>query len=282
MKLFIFLAVSPARFALIALLAAGCAKVPVGISTLSSGSTGALPSPVTVSQAAPLGLQITTTYDTTQDVVYQTFQETGTTICQTSTGTPVVNCTVAVPEGRLYFSSMSFSFTWLDTSCKLLTYAPYYYQGSSGAAFFPPWNLGSATPIVCNVSPLPVGCYSGAASGLGIPGFPIANALIFFPNATAPGDVQFKSLPLPSAYSNNRSSNRWTVNDATAGQRAAANAFPGQGGDAYVANTYRDYVFTCRDDWFDPVLYRINLFVRDIDSAAGNPVMDDFTTWKEF
>ena len=59
-------------------------------------------------------------------------------------------------------------------------------------------------------------------------------------------------------------------------------------GDTYLGATaadpynYYNYQFVCRDHWYDPDKYTINVRVTDEDSEAGNPTLDNYYTWKEW
>lgn len=246
------------------------------------GGGGVTVPPPVVSTAAPLALSLYTVYD--GEAKYNnelTFSETGTTTCQATDGTPSAICTVVVPEGRLYFSSIKFSYSWMTNKCKLLTFSPYFYLMSLSPVFVPP---GATDPVDCSKLPTPADCYGGAARWL-VPDFPKYIGLVHFPNEFIIPGPQSQELNLPSGYSNKWGSNRHSVNDITLGGGNVASSYTaadlGGVGDAYVANSYVNYDFSCRDDWYDPATYSIRLYIRDEDSAAGNPVINDFRTWKE-
>jgi hypothetical protein len=89
------------------------------------------------------------------------------------------------------------------------------------------------------------------------------------------------SIDFTSAVSKNLGSNRHTVNDLAAAKvgntYTAADLADPDGtipGDGYEPNTYKDYQFTCRDSFYDPEAYIINVYVQDVDG-----VDQDISTW---
>ena len=143
----------------------GCGKT-TGIATDTSnlpaptpnpggGSTTTPGAPPVVTAIAPLALQIYTQYDTTGALEYQNFTETGTTICSSTKASPVATCTLPVPEGRLFYSSVNFQLAWNTQSCKILVFQPYFYHASNSDTFSPPWSSGATFP--CSTKPLSPG-----------------------------------------------------------------------------------------------------------------------------
>lgn len=259
--------------------ALGCKNKAETLTDDSSGSGdgGTTPAPAPVSTAKPFALQLFTKFDGKDYVNQLTFLETGTTTCAATPSSPTPTCTVVVPEGRLYFSSMHYQFSWLASSCRLLIFQPYYYRSSNSAGYVPP---GSQDPIDCSATPIPATCWGGAAPGL-VDGFPNKTSIIYLPDETDLTTPVSAHLTLDSAYSINALSNRRSVNDLAAG-KVGTNFDAtdlGGAGDAYLANTYVNYQFMCRDNWYDPDTYVINLYIKDEDSKSGNTVVNDFYTW---
>jgi hypothetical protein len=266
------------------------------------GSSTAPPNavtPPTTSAAVPLSLNIFTVYDTTQFADNQTFVETGTTTCQVTPTAPVATCTLRIPEGRLHYSSMHFQYSWFTSSCKLLIFQPYFYRASTAAIYVPPGSPPGATGIDCSgsVSAPASTCWGGAAPQL-VPTFPIDSALIELPNeALSAGIAQNKAVTLSSSYSlgvgtpvdpaatTYHGSNRLTTNDLNPADYGTAYSIAQLGniGDAYLANSYVNYTFTCRDDWFDPQTYVIHLNITDVNTNGDPPGtgLNDFVTWDE-
>ncbi len=245
----------------------------------TGGTAPTTPSaPPTVTDAVPLALQIYTTYDTSTAIEYQTFTETNSTVCQATAASPNVTCTVNIPEGRLFYSSLSFQFAWTTSKCRILHFQPYYYQASVTAGFAPPWATDAT--LDCSKIPFPSGCWSGAAPYL-VPQFPKYIGLYYtLDESQATGPLNHTET-LKSANTLFAGSNRLTVNDLAIGKRGISYSGGFMGSDAYLAGTFVDYLFYCRDDYDDPLPYFIHLNVRDVDSAVGNVPEDDHFTWKE-
>jgi hypothetical protein len=266
----------------------GCASPDdksAGSSSSSSTSPGA-PNP-TASEAAPLVLQISTKYDQASAYYPLTFQETQTTSCSATSTSPTVTCTVVVPEGRLYYSSVVFSYSWRNDKCKLMNFAPYFYSANNAsAAYNPPW-LGDATADCSkgDWTKNEAGCFGGAAPYL-VPGFPKYDSLIYLSDPTT-STPQTHELTLPSAYSLAYRSNRLSSNDLPAAKQGNdyAEGPLGVKGDSYVGSdapntpSMQSYEWTCKDDWYDPVIYQINLVITDEDTSGSGP--NTYRTWKE-
>jgi hypothetical protein len=234
-----------------------------------------VPDPPVATAASPLQLQIQTIYDKTEEIVTHKFQETGTTTCEATDSNPVVTCTITVPEARLFFSKVRFNYSWRNDKCKLMFFHPYYYKASTSAAYSPVW---VDSPIDCSKSPIPGDCFGGAAPQI-VPGFPKTDSIIHpsDPTTTSP---QSDHKDLASGWSLQRYySNRTTVNDIAPSKKGSNQSFPAEN-ETYLANTYVDYQFICRDDWYDDQTYKITVFIKDEDSA-GPPPQDHFSTWKE-
>lgn len=260
----------------------GCSKAKDDLSSLSSEDPSD-PTPVTppaVSTAKPFALKMFTTYDQVSYHYNLTFQETGTTECSVTSSAPTATCTVIVPEGRLYYSKLSFNFSWLPSQCNLMLFTPYSYKASSSASYLPP---GADSAVDCTALPIPAACYGGAAVDL-VPSFPKFGSLIYEPDETDLTITHSDVQTVKSAHSHLYGSNRWTVNDMATGKigSTATSTDLGGYGDGYIANTYVNYKFQCKDHWDDPDTYTVNVVVKDEDSEAGNPTLDDHYTWKEW
>ncbi len=74
------------------------------------------------------------------------------------------NCTITIPERKLYFSDLTFMMGTKNAAvCPVVIFSPYYYLRSSNAAYTAP---GEATTTDCSVSSKPTACYGGAAPAL--------------------------------------------------------------------------------------------------------------------
>jgi hypothetical protein len=276
-------------------LATGCKGKDSPYAAYSSPSNGTTPPGApTVSAAAPLALRIFSIYDKQEYVNNFTFTETGTTTCSASAATPVVTCTISVPEGRMWLSSFSFSFAWLASKCTLMTFQPYYYQRSASAGYVPP---GSTDAVDCSALPTSAACFNGAAVSI-VQDFPKNGAILYTPDETDLNQVLSDTVKLESSWSQGKLSNNLLVaNDMPVGKRGANHdgatfntallaAAPYYGAyvgtDYYMADTFVDYQLSCRDDWFDLQTYTINLNITEEDSASTTtPAQNHFATWKD-
>jgi hypothetical protein len=206
--------------------------------------------------------------------------------CVTTPGTPSLatggtasTCNPIIPEGRLYFSNL----TWTinvgtqdqSPACEIVTFQPYYYQASNAAGFLPSWETAA---IDCSTTPTAIGCFSGAAVSV-VPNFPLLRALWF---AVSTGSTQ--TYTATSANFNFRTSNRWTVNDLALASYGTAHTFK-NGRDAYLANTFVNYQFNCNDRFMQPV-YTVNMTIFDEDIVGvypnvnqNNPAINQYPDW---
>ncbi len=200
------------------------------------------------------------------------FKETGTSVCQTSAAQSVLNCTIEVPQERLYSSALHFQLSWINSkNCNLLTFQPYYYQLSSSPSFHA---SPSKKPIDCSRGLYP-DCYGGAAPFL-IPNFPNDRRFVYVSESTTMQPSIFEEA-LPSAKSLNYETNRLSVNDLPLAKRGTTYSSSQMGGfgDSYAANSFVDYSFTCSNEYGDST-QSIHLFVRDKIEKR-----DRINTWKE-
>ncbi|NJL23981.1 MAG: hypothetical protein HC902_01515 [Calothrix sp. SM1_5_4] len=160
-----------------------------------------------------------------------------------------------------------------------MTFIPYSYRRSTSATYVPPGG-DPASPVDCTKSDAQ--CYGGAAKHLA-PDFPKSIGIIYLPNELQLDTPSTKTETLKSSYSSEGYSNRHSVNDMDAAKvgNTYGSADLGSFGDGYVANSYRDYVWACRDDWYDPETYTITLKISEEDSEPGNPTVNHIGTWKE-
>ncbi len=191
----------------------------------------------------------------------------------------VSTCNPIIPEGRLYFSTL----TWTvnvgtqdqTPPCEIVTFQPYYYQASNTAGFFPSW---VTTAVDCSVSPINASCFSGPATVI-VPSFPEFRGMYF---AVSTGSNQ--TYTASSANFNTRSSNRWTVNNLAVGSYGVSHTFL-NGRDAYLANTFVNYQFACNDRYMQPV-YIVNMTIVDQDivgiypnTSQGNRAINQYPDW---
>lgn len=183
--------------------------------------------------------------------------------CTNTTGSTTNS--VAIPEGQLYYSSLTWTVTAGATTgtsgCTQIEFFPYYYlANNSNAAFTAPWQ---STPINCTTVPTPAGCYGGLAGDI-VPSFPTFNGVYFL---TANGAAATWSSK--SANSHKYGSNRYSVNNLTL-PAVSFNFATGNLGDGYVSPNYQEYLFSCNDE-FDETLYSFSLTITDIDQTGVYP-----------
>lgn len=261
--------------------------------TFSTGFSGSTPDDgteaPTVSEIAPLALKLTTIYDDTtyeNPLTFDVYGHTTTTTTQSTTcaatdADEIVDCTVTVPEARLFFSKILFQFARLQTQCKLLLFQPYYYRAASVDGFVPP-GANSTDDLDCATDPT-TACWGGAATEL-VPSFPDFTRLIYTADESSPDEPLSEELTLSSAWSKSprsNGSNIWSANNMDPSKTASNYDYTGDGlGDSYIANSYVDYKFVCMEDWFDEQPYIINLYIDEEDEESG-PVSNDFWSWKD-
>ena len=200
----------------------------------------------------------------------EVFKETGASVCQTTPTDPTISCTIEVPQERLYFSKLRLEFSWFSSSCKFLTFQPYYYQASASSHYFPSW---LSEPVDCSSGNKPK-CFGGVAPLL-INNFPANRSVTYLTDGT--DQVNVSEIDIPSAASLQYRTNRLTVNDLPYEKRVNNYDSPAMGafGDSYVANSFVDYSFKCSDEYGNPI-QSLRLSIKD---ASGG--QDKIFTWKE-
>ncbi|MCB0351584.1 MAG: hypothetical protein KDD38_10395 [Bdellovibrionales bacterium] len=258
------------------------------------GGGGSPVAPPVVSADAPLALKLSSTYDTTDYIYPLTFDVVDTnslvsidpqaTTCSATDDNTEVDCTITIPEARLYRSSLIFQFSRLQPQCKTLIFEPYYYQASNVDGFLPPGERDLSKTLKCATDP-DVGCWGGAATEL-IPGFPDFDALIYTPDETNPTAVLSNSLKLSSSWSQTPRTNRsnaWAANNMPLAKRGISygNIADMSGRvDDYVAGSFVDYTFYCEEDWGDEKPYIIHLYIdEENEETGGTATPNDFWSW---
>jgi len=254
-------------------------EAKIGGST--SASTTPVTTPPTATTTSPLKLNIYAVYNNTNWEVPFTFNGTTATECTATTAAPTPTCTVAIPEGRLYYSDLHLQYSWYSSECKLMTFQPYYYQAANAQSADLSW--AGAELIDCTTATTDKNCYGGAAPDL-VSGFPDYRSLIYLPDESVGSAALSEDSVLRSGHSRTYGSNRAVANDMTGNKAASITAVGFGARDAYLANTFVDYKFSCRDDWYDAVTYEINLTItdEDTDGTPTNPALDHIKSWKGF
>jgi hypothetical protein len=199
----------------------------------------------------------------------------------TVTGAPLTStCSVLIPEGQLHFSKLHFIVgTTNPQTCKRLSFFPYYYKLSNGAAYTPPWYTDTTTVDCSGVTvPMPVDCYDGAAPQILSTDFnPVGGYTGRYFMTAAETEHTYTIV---SANSLLKPNNRYSSNNKTDPTAAVAN---------YIANSMVNYTAVCYDEW-DRQMYRMTIYVSDNDIdgdenvAACTPATsptgcDDWDDW---
>jgi len=297
----------------------GCGEKASGVDDSSStepgggnsdgGGDGSTPTVPTVTDDNPIALKVYTMYDGIDfaynfDFTSPDSLNSGKDTCTVSSSTYDTNCTVSIPEGRLYYSQLYFSISHLSSTCYYGIFSPYFYQASTSNFYVPPGQLPTAGVDCSSTYSLPATCFGGAAPWI-VSNFTYYHASqtgtignIYRPNETDLTVAQSYTEKVPSAYSATYLTNRMTVNDLTNSTMKATGlgamafsayltntAVPGPG-DGLIANSYHDYTIECRDKWYDPqpfnTQYKIHLYIKDVDSDTGNGPENDYDTWNHY
>lgn len=191
-----------------------------------------------------------------------------------------INCNMQVPELTMFYSDFEFTVsTNSRNTCKQVVFMPYMFQRSTSATFLDRSN----TEVDCALAEDPT-CYGGAAKHI------ITKAGLQFPQATGIYFLTSSGLQMTykmDAIDTNRKgdnykgalSNIVVANNLSLGARSTA--LPASHPyTAYVAGTFRDYIYECSNDWGE-ILYRITLVIGDddiIDVPTQAPV-DTIWDW---
>lgn len=196
-----------------------------------------------------------------------------------STSSNNIDCTVSIPEARLFFSKIKFNIgTENPTICPIITFAPYYYQRSSSATYLPPHK--DATEVDCSgingAAPTDKYCYGGAAPTL-VTDFP-TNTGNYFLASVSPSKSYTLDSGNKTRYYGTYPVNYLVTNDLSSNGRTLS-------GDPLIRtermpNTFQDYQATCSNYWGE-VLYSISITVKDenMDGSDGT-THDEYPDWQ--
>ena len=261
-----------------------------GDNEIDLSSIGGTP---TANEITPLVISMTLNLNGLGNLEDVIFNETGTNECAASVAVPEVTCTADIPEGRLYFSELNVTWSFLPTSCLRATYIPSKYPASNNAAYDPPG--GDNSTIDCSglgTGAEPSQCWGGSAPQV-VTTFPIDDALVQFPNEADLNTATSGVATIPSGFFLGAGSNRTTATDLTGianpwftppvAVGAPANtdiaALGGGAGDGYLGATQEPltgHFFICRDQFEELQPYRINLVITETDGATN-----DYNSFKE-
>ncbi|WP_413559149.1 hypothetical protein [Bdellovibrio sp. HCB209] len=166
-------------------------------------------------------------------------------------------CTITIPEGQLYFSSLNITIGTKTTPlCPVVSFTPYRYQiASDDTSYIPP---GETTAAKCGseLEKTPK-CWGGAATQM-VSSFPTNKGMYQVTASLPQYTYEYPSENELGWYSPR--SNRGTINNLLTPTASQA---------GYVANSMRDYTIVCQDLWAQPI-YTIVLKLVDKDTEADN------------
>lgn len=188
-----------------------------------------------------------------------------------------VNCTVSIPEGRLYYSNVNFDIGTSNVAkCPIINFSPYYYRRSNTAGFTP---RGETTAIDCSAVEPDAKCFGGAAPTL-VPEFPKNTGLYFLTGVTPASSYTLPSENKTRWYGGTDHVNYLVTNNLASPNRynpVGAGVNQRVGIDGLEPNWY-GYTITCTTNWAR-TLYTINLTIQD-ENEDGDPLgADEYTDW---
>ncbi len=191
-------------------------------------------------------------------------------------------CDVEVEELILHYSDLEFVVSTNNTdSCTEIITTPYFYRKSNSATF----RLDGADADTDCTDPSEVLCFGGAGPGFGVLtgstftalDFPNNIGYYFLTRNLLSQTYRLISTEERSETNRDRdlTSNTGVTNNLPAGSRSAnINTASAR----YVANTYRDYTVTCRND-FGELNHTITLTIGDFDTQDTSSSTDSFYDW---
>lgn len=193
-------------------------------------------------------------------------------------------CNIAVPEAQLFFSKLTYVVGSADsTQCKRIIFRPYYYLGSTAAAFTPNWDA-TQTEVDCSTSPIPAECYNGVAAEI-VTDFPSYRSMYFLTNLGQETTFNADSANNKTKLDNTYSCNNLADPSAAAGVYAADGySFVGgsTAGTTNYDSRYQNYIVECRDEW-NELVYKITARISDEDLSTGEtpgvPATDHYPDW---
>jgi hypothetical protein len=237
------------------------AKLSLGLSLIIGMiGCGKLDTPISTGGSAGVGIT-TTTIPVVFSVDVGTSWESGTSTnstvspwgtCSISTTDSTKTCpTISIPEGQLYYSKLIINASVTNKAeCAVFAFAPYYYQMSNQANFFPSFPLfaySAFTALDCSAIPTPVGCFAGPATKI-VPSFPTNTWVYYLPSTDPVLNWSIDSANKVRQEQNLDPGNRWTTNDLLT---KTSSYYDVQGNMVYVSNSMQDYSFQCRDTFGD-------------------------------
>jgi len=180
-----------------------------------------------------------------------------------------VACTISIPEAIIRFSDTILSVgSNSSVLCPRIEFQPYYRQ-LTNVSFTP---LLATAAVDCSATPTPVECFDGAARYI-VPNFPNFTTLWFWTTSGVAQEWTVDAAFASSSYGNTRITNN--LSPASRGANISIAGYP-----LLLANTFQDYVATCRDI-FQGQLFRVTITIQDYDrdNIPNDPGFNDFYDW---
>ncbi|UYL10602.1 hypothetical protein B9G69_008440 [Bdellovibrio sp. SKB1291214] len=184
---------------------------------------------------------------------------------------PREECDILIPEGKLYYSDLIITLgSKLPATCAIVSFSVYGYQKSNSDDYIPP---GESDKVKCATAPRAnPACWGGAGPML-YSDYPKTGGQYI----VLSGSTGSFSITIPSANSKSAGNNRATSNTLSAAGRVS-NSVPG-----YVANSFYDYVISCRDIWAQPIYsFRLNIKDEDTEGTENSAPRDQIEDWQGY
>lgn len=257
---------------------AGCSGSGGAAGTTDSGS-GSVPLEI-IKSTSPLYITITSQYDGPTAPAGPVSYHGVCNIDPDNLAANDITCTITIPEGKLFFSPLTFTYgTGNKSLCPRIEFYPYYRRVSNAAAYVPP---GGSEELDCSDPTTDLaGCYDGVAADI-VPGFPAANGLW----QTTDTVSEFSATAKSSWKFGTTYGNTHTCNNLSAAGRMADISIGGGGPQIYESFSnslpaFQDYEIACLDQW-QGTLFRIVMTIADEDTDASDtaPGDDEFYDWQ--
>lgn len=188
-------------------------------------------------------------------------------------------CSVAVPEARLYYSSVQFKVgTKMAAACPIIYFEPYHYRRSDSNAYRSPDMKASDPTLDCSgTRPEEKRCYGGAAPIM-VEEFPEDVGYYILSHVNTSTSYEMESSNSKRSYGASLV-NYMVTNDLV--NRTTDQADPLRTRFVDSDNPFTDYRAYCANYWGE-VTYAIDLVIQDenMDGFEGGTPHDDFEDWQ--
>lgn len=245
--------------------------------TTDSSSSGSSSIP----DNTPLYVTLTSNYEKQTST---TFQGSCAVVFGTATGT-TKSCTFHIPQMTLYFSDLKFTVgTKLVSTCKQVSFEPYYYLHSTSATYASNYFDPTITSDCSKGDLNPAVCYGGAATQM-ITGFPKAKGMYILPavkssetyTVKAANTYAINGVTERSVQNNTFTSNSLSSRIAAITPSASNDKSYFEGG----VDNFVDYRVKCYDEYNDPLYQIVFTIYSDLYPTGGSafPGQETFYAW---